>query len=70
MPMARTTVNIDERALRGARALLGTSGLSDTINAALREVNRRSTLREFDVVRDIDGTPGEVDAGRERGAGS
>jgi Arc/MetJ family transcription regulator len=63
--MARTTVDIDPRALEDARAALGTSGLSATVNTALREVARRSALADFDVERDIDGRPDEVDAGRE-----
>jgi Arc/MetJ family transcription regulator len=62
--MARTTVDVDERALEAARAELGTSGLSATVNAALREVARRRVLAGFDVVRDIDGTPEEVEANR------
>lgn len=65
MRMARTTINLDPDALSMAREALGTSGASDTVNAALREAARRSVLAEFDVLRDIDGTPGEVAAGRE-----
>jgi Arc/MetJ family transcription regulator len=69
--MARTTVDVDDDALQAARAELGTTGLSATINAALRDVVRRRTLADFDVVRDIDGTPDEVEANRqERGPGS
>jgi len=64
MRMARTTVDVDERALELARAELGTSGLSATINAALKDVARRRTLATFDVLRDIDGTPDEVAANR------
>lgn len=64
MRMARTTVDIDERALASARAELGTTGLSATINAALRDVARRRALASFDVLRDIDGTPAEVEANR------
>jgi Arc/MetJ family transcription regulator len=64
MRMGRTTVDVDERALEAARAELGTKGLSATINAALREVARRRALAGFDVVRDIDGTPEEVEANR------
>jgi hypothetical protein len=64
MRMARTTVDVDERALEAAREELGTKGLSATINAALREVARRRTLAGFDVVRDVDGTPSEVEANR------
>jgi Arc/MetJ family transcription regulator len=63
--MARTTVDVDQAALSAAQAALGTVGLSATINTALREVARRAALADFDVQRDIDGTPSEVDAGRE-----
>jgi hypothetical protein len=42
------------------------TGLSETVNAALREATRRRVLRGFDVRRDIDGTPEEVREGRER----
>ena len=66
MRMTRTTVDVDEQALDAARCELGTKGLSDTVNAALREATRRQVLRGFDVRRDVDGTPGEVAAGRER----
>jgi Arc/MetJ family transcription regulator len=65
MLMARTTVDVDEVALMAAQAALGTSGLTATINAALREIARRSVLADFDVRRDVDGTPGGVEAGRE-----
>lgn len=65
MAMSRTTVDVDERALEAARAELGTTGLSATVNAALREVARRRALAGFDVVRDIEGTPQEVEAGRQ-----
>ena len=64
--MTRTTVDVDERALDAARRELGTKGLSETVNAALREAARRRALASFDVRRDVDGTPEEVDAGRER----
>jgi Arc/MetJ family transcription regulator len=66
MRMTRTTVDVDDRALAAARRELGTVGLSDTVNAALREATRRRVLHGFDVRRDIDGTPEEVQAGRER----
>jgi Arc/MetJ family transcription regulator len=65
MPMTRTTVDVDMRALDDARRELGTSGLSETVNAALRDAARRRMLKHFDVARDIDGSPDEVDAGRE-----
>jgi Arc/MetJ family transcription regulator len=64
MQMARTTVDIDQRALDAAQTELGTKGLSATVNAALREVGRRRALANFDVTRDIDGTPAEVEANR------
>jgi Arc/MetJ family transcription regulator len=66
MRMTRTTVDVDDRALAAARRELGTTGLSDTVNAALREAARRRVLQGFDVRRDIDGTPREVREGRER----
>lgn len=65
MNMPRTTVDIDDRALNAAQGALGTSGLSKTVNAALREVARRSVLADFDVQRDVDGTPAEIESGRE-----
>jgi Arc/MetJ family transcription regulator len=64
MRMARTTVDVDGVALEAARRELGTRGVSATVNAALREVGRRRALAGFDVVRDIDGTPAEVQANR------
>lgn len=65
MRIARTTVDVDERALALAREELGTTGLSATVNAALREVARRRVLAQFDVRRDVDGTPDEVEANRQ-----
>jgi Arc/MetJ family transcription regulator len=64
MGVSRTTVDIDQLALDAARNELGTKGLSATVNAALREVGRRRALAGFDVTRDIDGTPAEVEANR------
>ncbi len=69
MLVGRTTVNIDSDALQRARDVLGTEGTSATVNAALREAARRRVLADFDVRVDIDGTPEEVELGRERGAG-
>lgn len=63
--MTRTTVDVDEAALAAARSALGTEGVSATVNGALREVARRSMLADFDVRRDVDGTPDDVRAGRE-----
>ncbi|HWF26057.1 MAG TPA: hypothetical protein VG275_11445 [Solirubrobacteraceae bacterium] len=68
--MTRTTVDVDEAALSAAQAALGTDGLSVTVNTALREVARRSVLADFDVLRDIDGTPEEVRSGREGRGGA
>ena len=64
MRMPRTTVDIDSDALVAAREQLGTSGLSETVAAALRDVGRRAALADFDGVRDVDGTPDEVEPGR------
>ena len=63
--MSRTTVDVDSGALEAARLELGTKGVSATVNAALREVVRRRALAGFDVIRDIDGTPTEVDTNRQ-----
>lgn len=41
----RTTVDIDVEAFERARELLGTRGYRDTIDRALREVDRRAALR-------------------------
>lgn len=65
MRMTRTTVDIDSRALDAARVQLGTAGLSATVNAALRDVARRRALAEFDVSRDIDGSPAQVEENRQ-----
>ncbi len=65
MRVARTTVDIDPDALAAAREVLGSGSLSATVNAALRDVARRSVLTDFDVRRDIDGSPAEVEAGRQ-----
>ena len=64
MLMTRTTVDIDPRALDAARVELGTKGLSATVNAALRDVARRHALADFDVTRDIDGSPAQVEINR------
>lgn len=64
MSTVRTTVDVDTDALDAARAQLGTRGLSATVNAALRSVARRHALADFDVTRDIDGSPVEVEQGR------
>lgn len=41
----RTTVDIDVDAFERAREVLGTRGYRDTIDRALREVDRREALR-------------------------
>jgi Arc/MetJ family transcription regulator len=63
--MPRTTIDVDPKALEAARMELGTRGLSATVNAALREVGRRRALAGFSVIRDIDGTPAEVEINRQ-----
>jgi Arc/MetJ family transcription regulator len=70
MRMVRTTVDVDQSALDAARRELGTNGLSETVNAALRDAARRRVLQGFDVLRDVDGTPQEVAEGRERSIGA
>jgi hypothetical protein len=42
----KTTIEIDRDQLEQARAVLRTHGIKDTVNAALRDVNRRARLRE------------------------
>lgn len=64
MRMTRTTIDVDREALQSASDALGVSGASATVNAALREVARRRALVDFDVRRDIHGSPGEVAEGR------
>lgn len=44
MPYHKTTVEIDTDELRKAEAVLGTSGIKQTVNGALKEVNRRAAL--------------------------
>jgi Arc/MetJ family transcription regulator len=43
----RTTVDIEVDAFEEARALLGTKGYHDTVNAAMREVVRLHKLRRL-----------------------
>jgi Arc/MetJ family transcription regulator len=42
----KTTVEIDLDELRDAAAELGTRGVKETVNTALREVNRRAGLQK------------------------
>ncbi len=59
----RTTVNIDDASLRAAQDVLGTTGLTETVNAALAEVARHARLQSFDV-RNFDVTDEDIAAGR------
>jgi Arc/MetJ family transcription regulator len=47
--MARTTVNVDETLLAAASEALGTTGVTETVNAALAETVRRARLADFSV---------------------
>jgi Arc/MetJ family transcription regulator len=51
--VGRTTVNVDDTILEQARVVLGTSGVTETINAAMAAVVRRAALEEF-TLRDFD----------------
>jgi hypothetical protein len=44
MGYQKTTVEIDIEQLRTAQEHLHTRGVKDTVNAALREINRRAAL--------------------------
>ena len=44
MPYHKTTVEIDTDELAKAEAVLGTSGIKETVNGALKDVNRRAAL--------------------------
>jgi Arc/MetJ family transcription regulator len=45
--MRRTTLDIDEDMLAKAREILGTSGIKDTVDEALREIVRREAGRRL-----------------------
>jgi Arc/MetJ family transcription regulator len=45
--MRRTTLDIDEDMLSKAREILGTKGVKDTVDEALREVVRREAGRRL-----------------------
>jgi Arc/MetJ family transcription regulator len=48
----RTTIDLDLEVLERARELLGTTTIRDTVDKALREVDRRAALREAaDLIR-------------------
>ena len=65
----RTTVDLDLTELEGAKEILGTRTARDTINAALREVNRRARLARAAAIiarGDLDViTPDELEALRQ-----
>lgn len=64
--MTRTTVNIDDDLLAEAQALLGTEGVTDTVNASLSLVARRRRLADFSLEDfDID-ADGLEDSRRDR----
>jgi Arc/MetJ family transcription regulator len=55
--MAKHLVDIDEDALRSARAQLGTDTIKDTVNVALRQAggeHRRSLKKALDVLARAD----------------
>lgn len=60
--MAKHLVDIDERALRAARAELGTETIKDTVNGALRRAAGDSSRR---VARSLDALAGAAPAPRE-----
>ncbi|MGH3932159.1 MAG: type II toxin-antitoxin system VapB family antitoxin [Pseudonocardiaceae bacterium] len=49
--MSRTTVTLNDELLKVAQRLLGTSGISDTVNTALTVAIRQARLAAFDVRR-------------------
>ena len=61
--MPRPAIKFGREALREAGEALSATGASGTVNAA-REAARRRALPDFDVRRDIDGSPAEVAQGR------
>lgn len=61
--MSRTTVTLDDVLLDDARRLLGTSGVSETVNAALALAVRQARLAAFDV-RLFDITDDDIAAAR------
>lgn len=61
--MPRTTVNIDGELLVAARTALGTTGVSDTVNAALAAARRRALLASISV-RDFDITDIDLETAR------
>jgi Arc/MetJ family transcription regulator len=47
MAVKRTTLDIDEEMLDKAREILGTRGIRDTVDEALREIVRREAGRRL-----------------------
>lgn len=47
MAIKRTSLNLDLDLVADARGVLGTSGTTDTVHEALREVVRRERLRRL-----------------------
>lgn len=45
--MRRTTLDVDDELLRAAQQALGTTGLKDTVDAAMRQAVRRAKLAEL-----------------------
>lgn len=56
--MRKTTLEIDDEVLEEARAILGTSGIKDTIDAALNEIlafeARRRDIERMTTMRGLD----------------
>lgn len=71
--MHRTTLDIDQRAYRRAREVLGTHGYKDTVNAALEAVDRAARLRRGAAAIRAGGldiaTPEELEELRSHGSG-
>jgi Arc/MetJ family transcription regulator len=61
-PVSKHLVDIDERALRAARAELGTRTIKDTVNEALLRVGRRGRVtveQQLDVLASAELAPRE-----------
>jgi hypothetical protein len=64
--MVWVMTSADKRILDAKYVGAEIKGFDQTINGAGHDVSRRHLLEDFDVVRDVDGTPREVAAGRMR----
>lgn len=54
--MRKTTLEIDDTVLEDARRILGTHGIKDTVDAALRAVRAQDARRELAAqLRSLDG---------------